>query len=228
MKTQFRQITSSASVNSRAIFFILLSALCLTEVYGQENFRDSVRSYAPVEIPNSHLERITSSIVGQEYDLYINLPGNYRDTSKTFPVIYLLDAQWDFSLVTSIYGQQYYDGFIPAAIIVGITWGGKNPNHDSLRARDLTPTNNKQIPQSGNAKNFLASIKSEIIPFIETRYRTTHDRTLMGSSFGGLFTLYALFHETRVFNRYVLTSPALGWDGEEIYSDEKRYSNDGH
>jgi hypothetical protein len=213
-------------MRSRAIFFIILSVFCFTGTYAQGNSHDAIAPYSKVEIPNSRLERITSSIVGQEYDLYVDLPGNYQDTSKTFPVLYLLDAQWDFPLVTSIYGQQYYDGFIPAAIIVGITWGGRNPNHDSLRARDLTPTNNKQLPQSGNAIKFLAFIKNELIPFIESRYRTTKDdRTLMGSSFGGLFTLYALFHESKLFNRYVLTSPALGWDNEAIYTDEKKYAD---
>jgi predicted alpha/beta superfamily hydrolase len=178
-----------------------------------------------VEIAGTQLLHISSSVVGREYDLYIHLPGNYPDTTKRFPVLYLLDAQWDFELVNAIYGQQYYDGFIPAAIIVGITWGGKNPNHDSLRARDLSPTFNKQIPHSGNGPKFLAFIENELIPMIDSNYRTAkNDRTLMGSSFGGLFTLYALFTETELFNRYVLTSPYIGWDNEVISFFEKNYA----
>ncbi|HEY4612893.1 MAG TPA: alpha/beta hydrolase-fold protein, partial [Bacteroidota bacterium] len=134
------------------------------------------------------------------------------------------DAQWDFPLVYSIYGSQYYDGFVPGLIIVGITWGGPNPKYDSLRAADLTPTNAKQVPQSGNAPNFFAFIKTELIPFIESKFRTKKDdRTLMGSSYGGLFTLYALFQEASPFHRYVLTSPAVGFDNEVIYSFEKQY-----
>jgi predicted alpha/beta superfamily hydrolase len=136
-------------------------------------------------------------------------------------VLYLLDAQWDFPLVTAIFGQQFYDGFLPGIVIVGITWGGKNPNHDSLRARDLTPTNVVTLRQSGGAPKFLAFVKKELIPFVESQYRVTDDRTLMGSSFGGLFTLYALFTETELFQRYVLTSPALGWNNEVIYTYEK-------
>jgi hypothetical protein len=46
----------------------------------------------------------------------------------------------------------------------------------------------------------------------------------MGSSFGGLFTLYALFNETELFQCYVLTSPAVGWDNEVIYTHEKNYA----
>jgi hypothetical protein len=108
---------------------------------------------------------------------------------------------------------------------VGITWGGKNPDHDSLRARDLTPTKSGQLIQSGGGSKFLAFIKGELIPFVESKFRTAkNDRTLMGSSFGGLFTLYALFHETELFNRYVLTSPSVGWDNGVLYSYEKKYA----
>lgn len=178
-----------------------------------------------VEIPGTHLLKIRSAIVGQDYDLMINLPRNYRDTTRAFPVLYLLDAQWDFPLVNAVFGEQYYDGFIPEIVTVGIAWGGKNPNYDSLRMRDLTPTTTKQAPQSGKAPRFLEFIKNELIPFVESRYRTVRDdRTLMGSSLGGLFTLYALFHETGLFSRYVLTSPSLQWDNEIVSSYEKNYA----
>ncbi|HTY37623.1 MAG TPA: alpha/beta hydrolase-fold protein [Bacteroidota bacterium] len=179
-----------------------------------------------VPIAGTQLLHLTSSIVNQEYDLYINLPRGYSDTTKRFPVIYHLDAQWDFPLVQSIYGQQYFDGFLPAAIVVGITWGGMNPNHDSLRARDLTPTNSRQQPQSGGGQKFLKAIKTEVIPFIDSRFRTLpQDRTLMGSSLGGLFTLFAMFQEPGLFNRYVLTSPSIGWDNGFLYRLEKEYAS---
>jgi predicted alpha/beta superfamily hydrolase len=195
----------------------LLSGLTLAQM---------LRSSPPqVEILGTQLLHITSAIVGQEYDLYVNLPRGYQDTTKTFPVIFLVDAQWDFPLTQAIFGEQYYDGFVPAAIMVGITWGGVNPNYDSLRTRDLSPTNVKQVPQSGGAPKFLKFIKNELVPYIESKYRATKNgRTLMGSSFGGLFTLYALFHETGTFDRYVLTSPSVGWDNEILYTYEKEYA----
>ena len=189
-------------------------------------FAQTVRSSPPqVEILGTQLLHMTSTIVGQEYDLYVNLPRGYQDTTKTFPVIFLLDAQWDFPLTQAIFGEQYYDGFVPAAIMVGITWGGVNPNYDSLRARDFTPTNVKQMPVTGGAPKFLSFIKNELIPYVEANYRAAKNgRTLIGSSFGGLFTLYALFHETGVFDRYVLTSPSVGWDNGILYTYEKEYA----
>lgn len=202
-------------------FFMFATFLGLASAFAQDSPAQRTKQ---VEIPGTQLLHITSEIVGQEYDLYVHLPRYYEDTTRTFPVAYLLDAQWDFPMVTAIWGQQYYDGFLPGIIIVGITWGGKNPSHDGLRARDLTPTNAEPIAQSGNAPKFLEFIKEELFPFIAAKFRVTDDRTLMGSSFGGLFTLYALFQETKLFNRYLLTSPALRWDNEVIYTFEKNYA----
>src|SRR5438105_3916499 len=76
-----------------------------------------------VDIPGSVVRTITSTIVsGQEYQLHILLPANYKNSNKKYPVVYLMDSQWDFPLVKCIYGEYYYDGFIPEMIIVGVTW----------------------------------------------------------------------------------------------------------
>ena len=123
-----------------------------------------------VKITNSQTKKITSSIIkGQEYVLQIMLPAGYEKSNKKYPVVYLMDSQWDFPLLTALYGEQYFDGFIPEVIIVGITWGGEHPNPDSLRARDYTPTNEKRSPQSGGADKFLSVIKNDIFPFVESQ-----------------------------------------------------------
>ena len=203
------------------IIFILVFSVV---VYGQDNSGKQVAQPPQVEIAGTQLLHFHSAIVNQEYDLYINLPRDYSDTSKTFPVLYLLDAQWDFPLANAIFGQQYYDGFVPGIVIVGITWGGENPNYDLLRRRDFTPSVVANQQPSGNAKNFLEFIKKELVSFIESKYRVTDDRALMGSSLGGLFTLYAMFNSTNLFNKYILTSPALQWDNGILYKIEKEFS----
>lgn len=178
-----------------------------------------------VSIAGSQLKKITSSIVkGQEYVLHISLPTGYANSNKKYPVVYLMDSQWDFPLVTALYGEQYFDGFIPALIIVGITWGGDHPNPDSFRVRDYTPTRVAQSPQSGGADQFLSFIEKEVFPFIENNYKANAaDRTLVGCSLGGLFTMYTLFTHPGMFNRYVAASPAFGWDNNVLYQYEKNY-----
>lgn len=181
--------------------------------------------FPKVDIAGTEVRKITSSIVkDQEYELHISLPNAYKNGTKNYPVVYVMDSQWDFPLVRSIYGQQYYDGFIPEMIIVGVTWSGPNANADILRTRDYTPT--KQVPYnlSGGADNFLSFMKEELFPFIEKNYRADSlNRTLMGCSLGGLITLYALFTHTEMFKGYIAASPAIGWDKEVIYQYEKKF-----
>jgi predicted alpha/beta superfamily hydrolase len=205
---------------------VILAISTLASIALAQGTKTSNSTLPTVQIPNTQQLTLTSSVVAnQEYVLHVNLPSNYKDSTKTFPVIYLLDSQWDFPLLSAIFGEQYYDGFVPGAIVVGITWGGQNPNYDALRARDLTPTSPDKSTNFGNAKNFLSFIKTELTPFIKAKYRASDERTLVGSSFGGLFTLYAMFTETAFFKNYVLTSPAVQWDNELIYNIEKEYSN---
>jgi predicted alpha/beta superfamily hydrolase len=197
--------------------FVILISFALTA--------NSQTKVPQVEIAGTQLLHLSSTITNKDYNLYINLPGAYSDTTKSFPVLFLIDAQWDFPLVQAIYGEQYYDGFLPEMIIVGITWGGENPDYDKLRAHDLTPTDVNGKGNFGNAPKFLSFISKELIPYIEGKFRVKqNDRTLMGSSYGGLFTLFALFQDTPVFNRFVLTSPAIDWDNKLMYSINKSFA----
>jgi predicted alpha/beta superfamily hydrolase len=194
---------------------ILIAILCLNV------FAATAQLFPPVTIPGSQIRKITSSIVkGQEYELQILLPGGYSASNKKYPIVYLMDSQWDFPLVKSLYGEHYFDGFI-----VGVTWGGINPNPDSLRARDYTPTKEARAPQSGGADQFLSFMKNELFPFMEANYKVDgNNRTLMGCSLGGLFTLYTLFTQPELFSGYAAASPAVGWDKEVLYKYEKEFS----
>jgi predicted alpha/beta superfamily hydrolase len=196
--------------------FILITMMLTCTSFAQTN---------EVVLAGSQTKIFTSSIVnGQEYVLQISLPASYNKTDKKYPVVYLMDSQWDFPLLTALYGQQYYDGFVPEMIIVGITWGGNHPNPDSLRARDYTPTNEKRLPQSGGADKFLSVIKNEVFPLVEKNYRVDeNDKTLIGCSLGGLFTMYTLFTHPEMFNRYVAASPAFTWDNKILYKYEEQY-----
>ena len=221
-------ITDNASANHWLVGRAATSILALLVLLVASNCAvgQDAAKLQKVELPNTQLIHMNSAIVGRPYDIQVQLPGNYSDTTRYYPVIYVLDGQWDFPLVISLYGQQYFDGFIPASIVVGIAWGGAHPNYDSLRAGDLSPTFNKQVPQSGNGEKFFSFITQELIPKIDSSYRTRpHDRTLMGSSFGGLFTLYAMFRQSASFNRFILTSPYLGFDNDVIYRFEKEFAH---
>jgi predicted alpha/beta superfamily hydrolase len=191
-------------------FYLLFTSLFLNQINAKE-----------VSIENSELRQLYAKNIGQNYQLMINLPMNFDKSRHDYPVIYVLDAQWDFPLISAAYGQMYFDGFVPAAVVVGITWDNKDdPN--LLRVRDFTPSNIEQEANSGSAANFLKFIKTELIPFIDKEYGTSQQRVLMGSSLGGLFTLYTLFNEPQLFSGYIPTASASGWDNGVLFDIAKK------
>jgi predicted alpha/beta superfamily hydrolase len=177
-----------------------------------------------VRIDHSEIRKSTSDILKQNFRLYVQLPVNYAKTKKRYPVLYILDGHWLFPMVTGINSCELGDGAIPEMILVGITWGGVNPNYESFREIDYTPTCVTGAPNSGNASKFLTSIKKEIIPFIDSNYRVEKkDRTLMAGSFGGLFAAYIIFEDVGLFSRYIIASPSLDWDNSIILNYEQHY-----
>lgn len=179
-----------------------------------------------VSIPNTELRALKSSATGRDYDLYVHLPDGYaRGTEKKYPIVYVLDGQWDFKLLASIYGGLRYDQVVPELIVVGVTYSGESPNYGALRAMDYTPTSVKNIPGSGDAPKFLAFFKTELIPFIEANYPTDPSRrVLLGSSYGGLFTLYAMFSDPELFRSYVAVSPDGPYDDRYGFEQEAAYA----
>lgn len=189
-----------------------LALICISAPAQSQATRSDPYAGPAVAVPGSHL-RTLASADSVPYNLYVLLPPSYRDTNRAFPVVYLLDAQWDFPLVSGLIEDQRSDRTMPEVILVGITWGGPSPDYDDSRQRDLTPTKWGIFPHTGNGPGFLAFLRDQLIPFVDSAYRTNKsDRILMGNSLGGLFTLYTLFHQTALFSGYVASSPSLSWD----------------
>jgi hypothetical protein len=181
-----------------------------------------------VTLPGAQAIPITSKATGRNYELHIALPAGYAaNKDKNYPVLYLLDGQWDFKLLVSINGGLFYDGTVPEIIIVGITYAGENPDYGALRAMDFTPTATPDVPGSGGAPKFLGFMKTELIPFIETHYRSDpSNRLLMGSSYGGLFTLYAMFNDPTWFSGYVSASPDVRYDNDYAFRQEEEFAKE--
>ncbi len=169
-----------------------------------------------------------SDVTGKDYELLIDLPESFgKDPGRRYPVLFLLDGQWDFSLVRSLNGGLRYDKVMPEILVVGISYGGNNPDYDALRADDYIPTRAKDfkgVEKGGGAPRFLSWVETTVIPLVEREYRADPaHRILSGSSNGGLFTLYALFERPELFESYVAISPAVNWDQGYLFGREKDF-----
>jgi predicted alpha/beta superfamily hydrolase len=183
-------------------------------------------TFPVVTLPGTQLRHLHSAATGRDYDIQIAPPADYASNpTARYPVLYVLDGQWDFKLMLSVQGGLTYDKWTPQIFIVGITWSGNDPNYDSLRAMDLTPAAMRRLPGSGAAPRFLSFIRTELIPFIDANYRTDPSRRiLMGSSFGGLFTLYAMFADPSLFRGYMAASPAVTYANRVGFAEEAAYA----
>ncbi len=166
------------------------------------------------ELPNTEVFSLASKETGNTYNISVAFPGSYANAgkNKTYPVVYVIDAQWQYPLIYTTYGAVNYDGAMPEAIVVGVSWKETNGNLMQLRNQDLTPTQVSADPQSGNAKKFQAFFRNELFPHIESNYKGGKDRTVTGGSTGALFVFYTLLSQPDLFNGYIGSSPSLYWD----------------
>jgi predicted alpha/beta superfamily hydrolase len=153
---------------------------------------------------------IKSEVLGEERTILVRTPPGYEQGSERYPVIYMTDGDAHLMHTSSTIGFLARNARMSEMILVGIT------NTD--RTRDMTPTRaalgTTQFPTSGGADNFLKFIETELIPYIEGRYRTRPYRVLAGHSFGGLFSIHAMFSRPDLFNAHIAVSPSLDWDNK--------------
>jgi predicted alpha/beta superfamily hydrolase len=187
------------------------------------SYINSAYSQTPtLEQPGAKVLKFKSAINNHDYVLYIQLPEDYSNSAKRYPVVYALDGQWQFPLISGLRNGMYTDGFIPQLIIVGITWPD---DFIGNRDRDFLPTPVNEFKNSDGASEFLKVIKNEITTKIDSTYRTDKKNNILyGDSSGGLFTLYTLFHEPGLFNSYIALSPPLWYDNQLIFKYEKEFA----
>jgi len=206
---------------------VSIALACLLSATANAQTSETQKAQFPrVTLPDSQVRTMKANATGRQMDLYIHLPANYsQDTAKKYPALYILDGQWDFKLMDSVLGGLVYDKFAPEMIMVGITYSGENADYNSLRAMDLTPAGQKGVPGSGDGPKFLKFLKAELIPFIESNYRADPARrVLQGSSYAGLFTLYALFSDPSLFAGYISASPAVPFGDGFAFQQEAEYA----
>lgn len=171
-----------------------------------------------------------SPAVKDSFHVFVYMPPGLSENKKgTYPVVYLLDANLYFEVMTGIFKKYSEVGLMSPAILVGIGYKDFR-TMDSLRDRDYTYP--AAIPEygmrsSGKGDQFLAMITKQIIPYIDSHYPSDKStRVLMGHSLGGYFTLYALQQafvtKSSYFSSYIAASPSLDFNHNYLaYEFEK-------
>ena len=177
---------------------------------------------------------LESTIFGNTRKLRVWLPEAYDDPLRaedSFPVLYLNDGQNLFDPATALFGDTEWrvdetvawlieTGQIEPVVVVGIDNAGARG-----RAREYLPYPDEFLdppepnPQGTRYSDFLAE---EALPLTEQRFRVRRERsgrTLGGSSYGALVSLYVAVQRPDLFANLLLESPSLYVDDQRVLDD---------
>ena len=177
-----------------------------------------------IEKLNEALSRVEEVIfesteLGQTRQVLVYTPNHYAYSPFSYyNVIYVLDGQ-DSELFYAANGIAHLlTNGSQKFIVVGIK-ATYIEEQMYTRNHDLLPSDtqvNLGPKSGGNAEAFLAYIKNEVVPYIESNYRTLTHRTAVGHSLGGSFLVYSLLHQPDLFDNYIAISPNLEYDNQRL------------
>ena len=150
---------------------------------------------------------------------YVYLPKAY-DEKKRFPVLYMFDGQTAFFDDTAPYGDSWRMGEIldklQAEIIVVAVEADRE---DRLTEYSPFPFQSKYGSSEGKGEAYMDWLVGTFKPMIDATYRTLSEREhtlLVGSSMGGLMTMFALCRYSAVFGGGAALSPSFWVAPEKV------------
>lgn len=167
--------------------------------------------------PNWH-----SNILNDNRAIWTYTPPSYDENpAQRYPVVYMHDGQNLFLdsyafggvswAVAAAMDQGAQNGTIKEAIIIGI-------DNDVDRLSEYTPVPDPSYG-GGNAASYLRFVTDELKPQMDLQLRTlaSADHTaIIGSSLGGLVSIWAGLTRPDVFRKVGALSPSTWWNGTWI------------
>lgn len=161
-----------------------------------------------------------SEIFQEERTISVFIPEAYSsgDSTAKYNVAYLFDGQFQpyFAMASSImsYNEQTNEG-IPL-IIVGIhtknRWGEFVPLCDEEKTENIE-----------GADKLSLFLNNEVVPLIESNYRTTKFKIGIGHSLGGTFVINEIVKDNSLFNAVIAVSPNLTMCNEQIIKSAQKF-----
>lgn len=194
---------------------VLLLAALSPAIRGQGGSA-SVRATASAPLTIGETFTIESVVMKETRRINVYIPPGCGGAQATpCPVLYMPDGgvAEDFIHVAGLVQVSVGNETMRPFMLVGI--------ENTQRRRDLTgPTDNaedkKIAPVVGGSASFRTFIRTELMPVIKTRYRTTAETAIIGESLAGLFIVETFFLEPAMFDTYIAFDPSLWWNDGEI------------
>ena len=194
-----------------APFILILMILGIYQYsWSQTNFKVQI----------GEIDSLYSNVLQESREIYIQFPESFNPESDIkYPVAYILDGDVMLNALHTVHSY-YSGGFIPEMILVGIS-NAENRTRDLTTSELYERRGQAYNQENGGAEKFAQFIESELIPFIEDKYPVTNYRTLIGHSYGGLFTVNMLLNHTDIFENYLAIDPSMDWDEQKLLQESK-------
>jgi predicted alpha/beta superfamily hydrolase len=168
-------------------------------------------------------ESIYSPQLHNRRRIFVYLPRSYAaEADRRYPVIYMQDGQNLFDEAISYAGEWQVDETMEAlshegieAIVVGIA------NMETRRIDEYSPFRDRRLHKGGRGDWYVAFMANTLKPLIDREFRTMPAREhtgALGSSMGGLISLYAFFSRPDIFGFVGAMSPSLWFAEEAIFA----------
>lgn len=153
-----------------------------------------------LKLSNKTTETIKSASENLERKIYVQLPINYGQVNKRYPVILLFDAQDQslYNYTSSAVDRLIWTNDIPEAIFIGIV--------QNDRSKELN-FENYEI----SSLKFLDFIKNDLLTYLSKKYALNGYYTLIGHSLGGQFVTNATMTYPETFKSAISISGALNY-----------------
>lgn len=179
----------------RYIYFFLLLVFTTGSIFGQVNYQE-----------------IYSEKLGENRQIKIQLPRNYNSNSeKHYPIIVVFDGDYLFEPVAGNVDYYSYWEEMPESIVVGINQFNKQYDDCYVSEENFLPI------ESG--ADFFEFIGMELIPYIQTNYRTTSFFVAIGHGITANYINYFLLKGKPLFQAYISLSPYLAPEMEQYVTD---------
>ncbi len=195
----------------KILFIGLIIWLFVANAFGQNT--------TPVTVGQSFTMK--SAILNEERKVLVALPKDYEKSTQKYPVIFVLDGEWNFPFVAEAVKVLADSDRMPPSIVIGVT--------NSDRNRDFTTKLNGDfqkpdfMKETGGADNFLSYLEKELIPLVDKIFRTEPHRTIVGHSLGGLFVWHSLANKPQLFQSYLILDASVFWDNGVVVKEVKEF-----
>jgi len=178
---------------------------------------DKVARWAKVYDPD--VLQTTRTLNSYPRIVRILLPQDYANSDKRYPVVYLtgVQARYDNAGSDEDRGDDHFGA---------TSWNLSTIDHNAcilVSVYGFVPemmfVAHPDYAGSGQAASFLNSIAADLIPYINSTYRTLTgpaNTSIVSADMGGMLALYAALHRPDVFGQCAVLSPVIWQNRKEL------------